>query len=90
MKQPQKKDDWFYCIKDTIINFQNIHKYTPTQAELWSSMITNSPAGYGVNILNSKKYGLALKLSESSLDRKAFNKRYLNYYPTKKGPDKPH
>lgn len=84
MQEPKTKDDWFYAIKQCILDFEAAHEYTPNEAELWIRLKTNPPTSYGITTTAKGERTLA---GDSPLDREAFGKRYRRLYPPNSDKD---
>ena len=81
IREPERKDDWFICIKDAAVAFRKEHDISPNEeheGKIWNYLYENKVPGWTITI---KKVGV-LDLSGKSMDRENFKKRYQKYFKT--------
>jgi hypothetical protein len=83
--EPQKKDEWYECIKAASLAYQQEHGTPHSQGSLWRWLHESPPADFGIEAINISKKTTKLLMGTYPLDRESFRKRYLNYFPTDKG-----
>ena len=77
--EPERKDEWFYVIRDAIREYENEKGATPSKSVLWAKLKESPPADYGVGF-DAEKNALTFP-EERPLSKKAFYERYNRYFP---------